>query len=352
MATTVISEDFTVKHYSRTTLMEAADDTFFARNGMIGGRDDVNAIVNEVTELQKEPGDTVHYNFLSKLTNRGVRGDTDLEGNEAQLRYFRDTVTIDMLRNAVRLPGRMGRRKNRLQGRQDGRTVLKLWQTEVMEEVALNHLVGNTAETFPSVALAPSTGRHLFAGTATAESDLTNSSVHKLTIEEIFRLDEKARTVTPKLRPIRTNEFGNVYVLLIHPFQASHLKIGGTSEISKAWREYQKYAKERGNKNPLFSGALGMINNTVIHEVEGLPLFSTGSGGVQVARAVLLGAQALTIAFGGDPFWNEKDFDYGNSPGVAFGATWGVKKTRFNGNDHGVITLSTTAVALAGTAHS
>ena len=43
--------------------------------------------------------------------------------------------------------------------------------------------------------------------------------------------------------------------------------------------------------------------------------------------------------------WVEEVFDYGNQLGVAVGMIWGLKKTRFNSEDFGTITIPTYAVA-------
>lgn len=67
---------------------------------------------------------------------------------------------------------------------------------------------------------------------------------------------------------------------------------------------------------------------------------------MQGARAIILGAQAALFAIGSEPTWVEKDFDYANQTGVATGMIFGVKKTRFNSQDFGVIALDTAAASV------
>ena len=72
----------------------------------------------------------------------------------------------------------------------------------------------------------------------------------------------------------------------------------------------------------------------------------TGRNITAAKRAVLLGAQASSIAFGkGYSFenfdWNEELFDYGNQLGVEAGAIFGLKKLRFNSKDFGSIVAAT-----------
>ena len=65
-------------------------------------------------------------------------------------------------------------------------------------------------------------------------------------------------------------------------------------------------------------------------------------------RAVLLGAQAATIAYGkagGDTRyrWNEELLDHKRNLEVSAWAIWGMKKTTFNGDDFGTIVIPTYA---------
>ena len=64
-------------------------------------------IIQIKTELQKDAGDTIHIPLLMPLTGAGISGDNTLEGNEEQLIYRDFSVTIDQIRNGVRIKGRM-----------------------------------------------------------------------------------------------------------------------------------------------------------------------------------------------------------------------------------------------------
>ena len=69
-----------------------------------------------------------------------------------------------------------------------------------------------------------------------------------------------------------------------------------------------------------------------------------------VKRAVICGAQALSIAFGRkfgkNVFsWKDELFDYDNQLGVAAGCQAGMVKTRFDGSDYGTVVVPTWAVA-------
>jgi hypothetical protein len=44
-----------------------------------------------------------------------------------------------------------------------------------------------------------------------------------------------------------------------------------------------------------------------------------------------------------EPFWREKLFDYDNQTGFATGLIHGFAKTKFNGEDYGLITVVSSA---------
>lgn len=110
--------------------------------------------------------------------------------------------------------------------------------------------------------------------------------------------------------------------------------------------DLQKAAMQGGEvtNNPIFTGALGVYKNVIIHESTRMPN-PTGS----VRRAVLCGAQAASIAFGREyedaPLfkWKEEYFDYENQLGIAACTVYGMKKNIFNSEDYSTITLSTYA---------
>src|SRR5262249_21973705 len=115
------------------------------------------------------------------------------------------------------------------------------------------------------------------------------------------------------------------------------------------WLEIQKAAATaEGRNNPIFKGGLGMINNVVLHEHEDVVRFNDyGSGNVNAARAMFMGRQAGVVAFGsteGFRFsWTEEMQDHGNEPVISAGIITGVKKTRFNNKDFGILALDTAA---------
>jgi N4-gp56 family major capsid protein len=104
--------------------------------------------------------------------------------------------------------------------------------------------------------------------------------------------------------------------------------------------------------SPLFTGALGVYNNVILHEWSYLPtavsVSDTAIGNAKVRRNVFCGAQAAVMGYGQESgpnqmSWVEELFDYGNQLGVSAGMIGGLKKTRFNSADFGTIVVSSYA---------
>jgi hypothetical protein len=143
------------------------------------------------------------------------------------------------------------------------------------------------------------------------------------------------------------------YVMFIDPFQALQLK------KEAAWLQAQREANIRGEKNPIFSGAMGIWDGVIIH-VSQLIHRRKGLGGTlvseefeaddvltdtyTVARALFCGAQAACLAQGQYPTYVEKIHDYKTKAGYHTDVIYGVKKTVFNSVDFGVITVDTIVI--------
>ena len=143
------------------------------------------------------------------------------------------------------------------------------------------------------------------------------------------------------VQPIRIDG-RETYVMVIDPYQARDLR------RDPKWLEAQQHANVRGEKNPIFSGAMGVYEGVVIHECLRVPRTETGSGGAPVGHALFLGAQACIMAEGEAPRWDEKNFDYENQYGVAISRMFGLKKAQFkydgtNYTDFGCINVLTSS---------
>ena len=332
MALTPANTNMVQKLYAKQLYKEARDELFWQK--FIGEKE--SDIIQMMTDLKKEKGDQKTFGLGMDLVGTGVIGDNELEGNEEALVTYSDAVTIDQIRNAVRVQGRLEEQKASYMIRETAKERLKFWLQETVDRKIFNHLCGDTSEIFPATALAPDSSHVVYGGNATADNDIDAADIMSMTVLNKAKL--KAETLSPKLKPVNVD--GNGYwPVVIHPYQAYDLR------QDTEWQNSHYYAHEHGLKNPIFTGSMGVINGMVIHvhqKIYTTALWGAG-GNVEGARAILLGAQAALFAVAGEPTWVEKDFDYSNQTGVATGMIFGVKKTRFNSLDFGVVAMDTAA---------
>jgi N4-gp56 family major capsid protein len=99
-----------------------------------------------------------------------------------------------------------------------------------------------------------------------------------------------------------------------------------------------RHSGQADKNNNLFTGSSVKIDGIYLHEFRHVPNTSGASSGskygaggtVEGSQVLFCGAQALGMADIKSPEWNEKDFDFGNSQGIAIGKILGFKKPVFN----------------------
>ena len=293
------------KAWGKDTWKAAMKNIFFDK---FTGKD-ANSIVQVVDNLKKDAGDQVTIPLLLKLSGNGVVDDNILEGNEEALQYRDFAVTINQFRHAVRLKGKFEEQKSKLTMRTDAKAGLQTWLTELVDGKIFNALsTGSTAD------------RTIYAGTATAVGGVALTDV--FTPDLIGKAKRIAQMSNPSIRPVKVNGT-NHWVMIIDPYQARDLK------NNEKWISAQESANIRGEQNPIFSGALGMWDNVVIHENEQVIRKAEGAGSAFVGRGLFLGAQAAVMAVAKDTDWNEDVFDYGNQVGFAISQMFGIKKSQY-----------------------
>lgn len=334
-----------VLRWSKKLYRESIGKTLI-RKLMSGGK---NAAICLLSELEKNAGDTVKYDLLMQMTGAGVDGDTRLQGFEEALVYRQDELKIDQKRNGHSFRT-MTQQRTLHDLRRDAKDNLADWFAVKFDRYALSYLAGTAGDVAGNVA-----AELPFAGNALEAPDAEHLYVPNATMDLNFidHLVEKAKTLDPLIRPCMIDG-ERMYVLILHPYSVTELvtKAGDTQ-----WRMIQARVGQRGRRNPIFTGALGIHNNVVIHESEYIPRSEVPV--TKLTHNLFLGAQAGTIAFGqaynslgrqtegkGEHFnWFEDVDDFGNETGVAAGSVFGIKKARFNGADFGVIRLDTEDVA-------
>lgn len=332
------------------------------------------------SDLKKGSGDQVTFRLLQALDGGGQGDDGEIEGNEEVIRHQNFPLPIHELGHGVRMAGLMSMQRSPYSLRTEGRAQLGTWVAQKLEQAIIAAAWGlyNEGDIEIVREKAPSTNRIWYGGQTTAgvpASVATDALIDNATSNHLFGtkvisiIKRKAELATPIVRPMMIDG-DEYYVMFIHPYQAKALK------AEDAWINAQRDAQPRSSKHPLFNGALGMWDGVVLVEYGRVPT-RTGAGGttpaegfllnagktattdacasgVTVARALLMGAQAVVLGWGKAPKYAERWFDYKTIPGVAIKMLLGVGKTTFriysggantDQEDTGVIAVDTAVVA-------
>jgi len=293
------------------------------------------------------------------------------------LKFYTDNVYIDQMRGGVNTGGRMTRKRTLHDLRQVARRRQSEWWGRVFDELFFMYLsgpggdgtafaksaagasvLGNPGWIFPYTyagfannPLQAPDSTHLMYGDGTSKATVTAAG--KMTTGLIERAATKAETMgggsqqVPQLQPIMIDGEEH-YVLLMHPYSAYDLRVAsGTG----GWLDIQKSAAgAEGNKSLIFKGALGMYSDVVLHKHKSVVRYTDyGAGGnVSAARNLFMGEQAAICAFGSPGTnlrydWHEETRDNGNQAVITSSSIFGVKKTQFNNQDYGLISIDTAA---------
>lgn len=340
-----------VKLWAKKLFVEALKATYFDR--FMG--DSASSLCQVKSELNKSAGDKITIGLRMQLSGSGVAGDGTLEGNEEALTTYSDSILVDQLRHAVRSAGKMSEQRVPFSVREEARSGLQDWWADRLDTAFFKHLCSDSVDTSllytgNNATVAIDSAHRIFPGSATTdEASISTTDVFALTY--IDAAVEKAKTATPVLKPIVMGG-DNYYVVFLHPYQVYNLR---TNTNSGQWLDIQKAALASGNRfadNPIWTGALGVYNNCILHEsVRVRPAIATaGTYVTNTRRAVLAGAQSLVFAYGqnsasGEMSWVEEVFDYGNQLGVSAGMIYGIKEARFNSASFGKIIIPSYAAA-------
>lgn len=311
--------------------------------------DSSNSILQVLDDTGKSAGDRITTTLRMQLLGDGVLGDATLEGNEEALITYTDNLFIDQLRNAVRSAGKMTEQRIPWSIREESKTGLADWFAGRFDYAFFNQVCGNNAVTDlrytgNNATVAPDAG-HVYRPNSRA-NDQSLAAGDEFSLSFIDQAVAIAKLATPVIRPVKV-EGNDMYVAVLHTNQVTQLR---TNTATGQWLDIQKAATtgDGSKNNPIFTGALGVYNGVVLHEDTRIPLGVNSTTAVSVTntrRAVLMGAQAATLAFGqGDSMdnmdWNEELFDYGNQLGIEAGCIFGLKKSRYNSADYGTVVMA------------
>lgn len=372
-----VNDPTAVVIYSHRVFWQAIRSTTAAKLMAVGlNASDQCNFVQFFDEPAKGPGDLVKYDLIVNPEGPGVLGDAPIAGQEVPYSVFQDSLYINQQRQAMLLVGRMSQQRVPYSMRSAAKTGLANWWKKNINIGLMNQLGGNTAQTNVAytglqAVTAPDADHHIYAGTASSEATLSSSDI--FSIDLIPKLVAKAQgdLVFP-IKPVLIKGIEVAGVLFLTAQQVRDLK---TNYSQGEWGAIYQAALQGGQVtgNPIFTGAIGMIDNVVIHQDTYCPwgdntqnlildpvtqtlvaaptsLGAAATGTTNIGRGIFVGAQAAAFACGadknasGEPLkvnWYEELLDAGNQLRVTAGMIWGIKKTVFNSQDFGTIVVST-----------
>lgn len=350
-----VNDPEAVKLWSRQLYREALRATRLSP--FIGTSTD--SIIQIRDDTAKGPGDRIRTTLRVQLTGDGVQGDSTQEGQEEALTTFTDDTVINQIRHAVRSGGRMSEQRIPFSVRDEAEVGLRDWWSALVDTSLFNQLAGNVVEADTKKtgnnSVTAHDATHLINVNGGNADDLSSANTFTLAdidtaVETATTLGETADGQTP-LRPVMVGGEA-YYVLFLHPFQVTSIR---TSTTNGNWQDIQKSAIQGGDisNNPIFTGALGVYNNTILHNAARVPQAPNAAGTALVAdtrAAIFCGAQAAILAFGRENgpsqmTWVEEMFDYGNKLGVSAGMIFGAKRAIYNSNTFGCFAIQTFAQA-------
>lgn len=320
-----------------------------------------NNIIERKVELEDEAGDTVQFDLSMRLRGGMTLGDDRVEGSAEGLTFYTDEVKIDQARKGASAAGRMSRKRTLHNLRRIARDRTSEYVAQWMDEGFFVYISGDVNidainqdgvfnRPFAGNPIqAPDAEHMLYAGSAVSKATLT--AADKMSVAFLERVAVKPRMMNAtnpnvvRMSPVNV-EGGQRFVVLMSPFQAYDLR---TEVGDLSWSKIsQALATSEGRNSPICRGGLGMINNLVLHEHESVRRWNNYGAGqnVSAARALLLGRQAGVVAYGSGGngarmSWVEKLTDADNQIEIYCGVICGMKKTRYNDMDFGVVALDT-----------
>ena len=379
MAETLLSSALEKQKWSSDYLAEYVRESGFLP---YMGRKSSSIIMTKY-ELASENGKTINIPLVTKLTAAGVRGSGVLDGKEEQLGNFNCAISVDWLRNAVKVP-KSTQYKTEIDLLNAGRDMLKLWSSDTLRADMIRYMAGPTVTTssVPATDIVDSDGNVVVTGATAANfntwsaanqdrilygSALSNySATHatglgavdstndKLTASVVSLAKRMAKAASPAIRPFRLEDGREYFVMFAGARSFRDLK--NDSVMINANRDAR--AREGGgmNSNPLFQDGDLIYDGVVVRQIEEISTLITtsstfvaaGASSIPVEPNFLCGQQAMAVAWGQEPTpITDTTGDYKFRPGVAIEELRGIAKLHFAtgassaSKQHGIVTVYT-----------
>jgi len=345
------------------------------------------SVICTMYELASEAGKTLNIPLITKLSAAGVRGSGVLDGKEEQLGNFNCAISVDWLRNAVKVP-KSTSYKTEIDLLNAGRDMLKLWSADTLRADMIKYMAGPTVTTssIPAVDIVDTDGNVVVTGataanyntwsaansdrilygaatsnySATHATGLANvdSTNDKLTVAQISLAKRMAKNASPAIRPFRLEDGREYFVMFVGARAFRDLKTD--SNMTNANRDARSRENNGMDNNPLFQDGDLIIDGVIIRQIEEISTLITtssifvaaGNGSIPVEPGFLCGQQAMGVVWGQEPMpITDMTADYKFRPGVAIEELRGIAKLHFGtgsssaSKQQGIVTVYSSGVA-------
>jgi N4-gp56 family major capsid protein len=383
MAETALSSALEKQAWSKDYLAEYVRESGFLP---YMGRKKTSVIVT-MYELASEAGKTLNIPLITKLNAAGVRGSGVLDGKEEQLGNYNCAISVDWIRNAVKVP-KSTSYKTEIDLLNAGRDMLKLWSADTLRADMIKYMAGPTVTTssIPAVDIVDTDGNvvvtgataanyntwsaansdRILYGAATSNYSATHatglgavdSTNDKLTVAQISLAKRMAKNASPAIRPFRLEDGREYFVMFVGARAFRDLKLD--SNMTNANRDARAREGNGMDNNPLFQDGDLIIDGVIIRQIEEISTLITtssifaaaGNGSIPVEPGFLCGQQAMGVAWGQEPMpITDMTADYKFRPGVAIEELRGIAKLHFGtgsssaSKQQGIVTVYSSGVA-------
>jgi len=357
--TTVVSgSSIAIKHYSAALFANTMRGTT-ALDNLVGsidpdamqkvrGQTEPGMPIIRIDDLAKSAGDVVSLDLIDIIGGAPLMGDVMREGKGAPLSFTSQELKIDMSSKVVDAGGKMSKQRTKYDLREISLAQLSGYFPRLDVQETLVHLSGargsqtgtdwvipaqsapNFAEVMINPVKAPTYNRHLVVNGANfTQGGQQLGSIISTDQFKLVHLDQLRKRIDDMDQPLQSVKLkgdmaastSRMWVFLATPNQYSVLLTEGSL------RAFQQNAVNRAayidGRHPLFAGEVGMWNGILVVKNERAVRFMPGettkivtagnaatatetdqtvnaslTAGYAVERGLLLGAQALGVAYG------------------------------------------------------
>ena len=325
MANITVSNQFEKQLYTEELVKTAENDSFWKQ--LTG---DENSVVNVDSRPSSGGGAQCNFALRPYLVPRSVTNGP-LDGQERNLSYFKDSLVLDMHREAVIDDGKQQEVEAFFSISGSMSSYIKQWFTDIYDALHFKSVFyegGNP---------------NLYSPNDKTKATLTVSDIMgKDDLSTLFTVAStgQSRAFEP-LRPVRI-EGQDYLIFLCHPDVALDIR----RDLEGDWANA---APRSLSKNPLFRNMDMTWSNVIVMSDRRCPIETGGSGGaVPIATSAILGQQAVEQIMGLDANLVSGSKDWGNQKGFAAEYIMGCKAPEFNGSRYGSILVNSARTGTSG----